>query len=302
MISFSQCEYSKKRIDTSTTSPHLCSMKTSNQHYQIVESAIRYIVENQREQPNLDEISQHIHLSKFHLQRIFKEWAGVTPKAFLQLLTIEQSKKLLRLGQSTLETSYEVGLSGNGRLHDLFVKYESCTPGEFKSQGEGMKINWAITATCFGDALIAETSRGVCKVAFVPDRQQAFDDLAQEYPQATFVESLGKNGQLLKKYFEDWEVPKEKINVFFKGTPFQIQVWRALLEIPSAQLCSYQDIGHKIGRPKAVRAIGSAIGKNPIAYLIPCHRVIKSDGKIGNYRWQTERKMAINAFEQLQLS
>ena len=249
----------------------------------------------------LEDISKHIFVSKFHLQRIFKEFAGVSPKEFLQYLTVEQSKEMLRKGRTTLETAFEVGLSGNGRLHDLFVKYEACTPGAFKNGGEGVDIQWAIIHSCFGKVLIGETKTGICKVSFIDKEKDAFLDLQIAYPNANFIQELGKNGVLLKQYFEDWTVPKTKINLHFKGTPFQLQVWKALLQIPSAQLVSYQDIGNKIGKPKAVRAIGTAIGKNPIAYLIPCHRVIKNNATMGNYHWTPERKVIINAFEQAQL-
>ena len=289
---------SKKWIDATDTSTEIWSMKELNQHYKIVEKAIQFLIVNQTHQPTLDEISQHVHLSKFHLQRVFKEWAGISPKDFLQYLTLEQSKKLLRMGKSTLETSFEVGLSGNGRLHDLFLKYESCTPGEFKSEGAGILIQWATIETPFGTALIAETSKGICKVGFVNSSDQAIVELRGEFPNASFREGLGKNGILLAKYFNDWKVPQEKINIFFKGTPFQIQVWRALIRIPYGELRTYQDISNEIAKPKAVRAVGTAIGKNPIAYLIPCHRVIKNDGHSGGYRWDPTRKKIINAFEQ----
>ncbi len=278
----------------------ICSMQELDNHYLIVEKVIKFIRANQTEQPSLDEISQHVFLSKFHLQRVFQEWAGVSPKQFLQYLTVEHSKALLRLGKNTLETSYEVGLSGNGRLHDLFLKCEAMTPGEFKSQGQNLQIDWEFISTAFGNVLIAETNRGICKISFTDNPETTFQELTNEFPHATCANSLGKNGLILKKYFEDWKIPKDKINLHLKGTPFQLQVWKALLQIPTSQLASYQDIGHKIGNPKAVRAIGTAIGKNPIAYLIPCHRVIKNNGLMGNYRWQAERKIIINAFEAAQ--
>jgi len=276
-------------------------MKELDNHYHIVEKVIKFINAQQKEQPSLEEISQHVFLSKFHLQRVFQDWAGVSPKQFLQYLTVEHSKKLLRLGKNTLETSYEVGLSGNGRLHDLFLKCEAMTPGEFKSGGQNLHINWNIIPSAFGNVLIAETSKGICKVSFIENTTNATQDLIDEFPNATFVNSLGKNGLILKKYFDDWQTPKNEISLHLKGTPFQLQVWKALLQIPSSQLASYQDISFKIGNPKAVRAVGTAIGKNPIAYLIPCHRVIKSNGIMGNYRWNEERKIIINAFEAAQL-
>ncbi|MEM7297912.1 MAG: methylated-DNA--[protein]-cysteine S-methyltransferase [Bacteroidota bacterium] len=272
-------------------------MKNVSNHFAIVEQVITFIDQHQTEQPSLDDISKHVCLSKFHLQRVFQEWAGVTPKQFLQYLTVEHSKSLLRLGKSTLETSYEAGLSGNGRLHDLFVKCEAVSPGEFKNKGKDLRIRWQIIQTVFGTTLIAETGKGICKVSFLGDGVSPLEELLVDFPNAHFENKLGTNGILLKQYFETWQVPKQKINLHFRGTPFQLQVWKALLQIPPAQFVAYQDIGNSIGKPKAVRAIGTAIGKNPIAYLIPCHRVIKNNGFLGHYRWNDERKKIINAFE-----
>ncbi|MEM6379802.1 MAG: methylated-DNA--[protein]-cysteine S-methyltransferase [Bacteroidota bacterium] len=272
-------------------------MENLNQHYQIVEQVIKYLDAHQTQQPTLEDISKHVFLSKFHLQRVFRDWAGISPKQFLQYLTVEHSKSLLRLGKSTLQTSYEAGLSGNGRLHDLFVKCEAVSPGEFKNKGNGLTIQWQVIPTVFGETLIAETNKGICKVSFLNQTSKPLAELSLDFPFANFQNQLGLNGKLLKRYFDTWEVPNEKISVHFKGTPFQIQVWSALLQVPTGNLVAYQDIGNKIGKPKAVRAIGTAIGKNPIAYLIPCHRVIKNNGFMGNYRWQKERKKIINAFE-----
>ncbi len=272
-------------------------MIESKHHYIIVEKVIKFLSTHQEQQPSLEEISKHLYLSKFHLQRLFQDWAGVTPKQFLQYLTVEHAKSLLRIGKSTLETSFEIGLSGNGRLHDLFLKCEAVSPGAFKKKGQGLDIQWQMIPTAFGETLIAETAKGICKVSFATSGENLFETVAADYPDATFHNALGANGAMLKKYFDTWQIPQQKINLHFKGTPFQIQVWKALLQIPAAQLVTYQDIGNKIGNPKAVRAIGTAIGKNPIAYLIPCHRVIKSNGFTGQYRWQAERKKIINAFE-----
>lgn len=276
-------------------------MKKANNHYHIVARVIRFLDANQSQQPSLEDISKHVYLSKFHLQRVFQDWAGVTPKQFLQYLTVEHAKSLLRLGKSTLATSFEAGLSGNGRLHDLFVKCEAVSPGEFKNQGKSLIIQWEVIPTSFGDTLIAETNKGICKVSFISPDADPLERLTMDFPYASFHKELGTNGSLLKEYFETWEVPRERINIHFKGTPFQIQVWKALLEIPAGNLVSYRDIGTKIGKPKAVRAIGTAIGHNPIAYLIPCHRVIKSNGLMGHYRWTDERKKAINAFEAVRI-
>ena len=277
-------------------------MNNTNNHYAIVEKALKYIIANQRNQPSLEDISKHVFLSKFHLQRVFKEWAGVSPKQFLQYLTLEQSKRLLRQGKSTLTTSYEVGLSGNGRLHDLFIKCEAVTPGEFKKKGNHLQILWQFIPTKFGQALVAETNKGICKASFSTNCEKAYNELKNEFPYASFKNSLGENGILLQQYLNNWNIPEQKINLHFKGTPFQIQVWKALLKIPPGELVSYQDIGELIDNPKALRAIGTAIGKNPIAYLIPCHRVIKNNGHTGQYRWTEERKKIINAFESIEFS
>lgn len=275
-------------------------MKKLNHHYSIVEQVIKYLDDNQIQQPSLEDISKHIFLSKYHLQRVFQDWAGITPKQFLQYLTVEHSKSLLRLGKSTLETSYETGLSGNGRLHDLFIKCEAVSPGEFKNKGKGILIHWAVIQTVFGETLIAETSKGICKVSFLDTDSNPLEELLLDFPHADLANNLGINGNLLKQYLETWQVPDEKINLHFRGTPFQIQVWKALLQIPTGRLVAYQDIGNKIGNPNAVRAIGTAIGKNPIAFLIPCHRVIKNNGLVGQYRWKNERKKIINAYETAQ--
>ena len=272
-------------------------MNRSNSHYNIAAKVIRFLDENHTKQPSLDDLSQHVYLSKFHLQRVFQQWAGVTPKQFLQYLTVEHSKSLLSQGKSTLETSFETGLSGNGRLHDLFVKCEAITPGEFKNKGKDLTIEWEVIQSAFGKTLIAETSKGICKVSFLEDGSNAGEELFMDFPNATLKNQLGVNGKLLKIYFDTWQIPDTKIGLHFKGTPFQIQVWKALLQIPAGKLVTYQQIGNIIDNPTAVRAIGTAIGKNPIAYLIPCHRVIKSNGSMGQYRWRDERKKIINAYE-----
>ncbi len=267
-------------------------------HFDIIAKAICFIKGQYLKQPSLEEIANHVHLSKFHFQRIFKKWVGISPKDYLQFITLEKAKESLRKGQSTLEVSYNVGLSGNSRLHDLFVKIESCTPGQFKKRGKGLTIYYGEIETPFGNTIIAETKRGICSISF---DNQTIESFKTEYNQALFFNKLSRNGKLLQKYFENWKIPTSPISLDLIGTPFQIQVWKALLKIPSSHLLTYQDIAKMIHNPKAVRAVGTAIGKNPIAYLIPCHRVIKSDGKIGNYRWNPERKIAINSYESIKL-
>ena len=270
-------------------------------HFSIIEKAIGYIREYREGQPSLDQIADHVHMSKFHFQRLFRKWAGVSPKEFLQYLTIERAKKALQKGKSTLETAYYVGLSGNGRLHDLFLKIEACTPGEFRNRGKGVRICIGEIDTLFGVAAIAETKKGICRLSF--DSMSDFlEILKNDYPDAVFIEELGENGKLAEQYFRNWEIPEKRIGLDLQGTPFQIQVWKALLQIPSSSLVSYGSIASSVENPGAVRAVGTAIGKNPVAYLIPCHRVINSNGDMGKYRWNSERKMAINAYEGVRLN
>ena len=266
-----------------------------------IAEAIRFLQTNHALQPSLDVVAEHVHLSKFHFQRLFTEWAGVSPKQFLQLLTVEHAKKSLQRGKSTLATAYEVGLSGNGRLHDLFVKLEACSPGEFQKKGKGIDICFDEIETPFGRACVAETSKGICRLFFVENDESMDSVLKKEFPHAFLRHQLGKYGQQVQNYFINWKLPEGKIQLDLQGTDFQIQVWRALLQIPSAQLVAYQDVALRIGKPRATRAVGTAIGKNPIAYLIPCHRVIRESGAVGGYRWNIERKLAINGYEALHL-
>lgn len=267
-------------------------------HFNLITKAIGFIKNNHLKQPTLEEIAKHVCLSKFHFQKLFKKWVGISPKDYLQFITLENAKEALRKGQSTLEASYSVGLSGNSRLHDLFIKIEACTPGEFQKRGKGLKIYIGEIETPFGNGFIAETEKGICNFSF---DETTIEYIQKEYIHAVFINELSENGKILQSYFKSWEVPKNPINLDLIGTPFQIQVWKALLQIPSSHLLSYKDIANKIENPKAVRAVGTAIGKNPIAYLIPCHRVIKGDGKIGGYRWTPERKIAINSYEAINL-
>ncbi len=267
-------------------------------HFNIIAKAISFIKDHHSEQPSLVEIANHVNLSKFHFQRVFKKWVGISPKDYLQYITLENAKASLRKGQSTLATSYHVGLSGNSRLHDLFVKIEACTPGEFQKRGKDLKIYFGDIETPFGNAIVAETEKGICSFSF--------DDLSMkkikaDYPDTVFINGISKNGALVKAYFATWKIPAAPISLDLAGTAFQIQVWKALLQIPSSNLLAYQDVAQIINKPKAVRAVGTAIGKNPVAYLIPCHRVIKSDGNMGNYKWNSERKIAINSYEAITL-
>ena len=268
----------------------------NSHHFSVVERAINFISNQSVQQPSLDDMASHVNMSKFHFQRVFKKWAGITPKDFLQYLTLEQAKASLNQGKSTLETAFDVGLSGNGRLHDLFVSLEACTPGEYRKRGKELALQIGDIETPFGKATIAETAKGISKMSFevIDDFK---DQLQKEYPLAVIVHDLGHYGKQVEEYFKNWQLPEQPIKLDIQGTPFQIQVWKALLQIPSAQMVSYADIAKTVNNPGSARAVGSAIAKNPVAYLIPCHRVIKNTGLSGEYRWGRSRKRIINAYE-----
>lgn len=260
--------------------------------YDRVESAIRYIADHADAQPGLEEIAREVGLSPFHFQRLFRRWAGVSPKRFLQTLTVEHAKSLLAESASVLDAAYETGLSGPSRLHDHFVAVEAMTPGEFKRRGAGLEIRWGVHASPFGRVVIATTGRGVCGLSFAAGEPRQW--LRREWPEAELVEDRAKTRALAGQIFE----ASARVPLHVEGTSFQLQVWRALLRIPAGHLRSYDQVARAVGRPGAARAVGSAVGANRIAYLIPCHRVIRASGSIGGYRWGGERKQAMIAWEQ----
>ncbi|AEM69230.1 transcriptional regulator, AraC family [Allomuricauda ruestringensis DSM 13258] len=272
-------------------------------NYNRVAKAIEFIRSNFQEQPSLNEIAESIHLSPYHFQRLFTEWAGVSPKKFMQYISVEYAKKLLKERQLTLlEAAMETGFSGTGRLHDLFVSIEGMTPGEYKNGGESLEINYSFAESPFGKLIVASTSKGICHMSFIDDDQTAFDDLKSRFPNAIYRQFLDKYQQDGLSIFQnDWS-KQEQIKLHLNGTPFQLKVWETLLKIPSGSLSVYGSIAQKIERPKATRAVGSAIGKNPVAFLIPCHRVIQSSGKIGGYMWGNTRKSAIIGWEAAQMA
>ncbi len=269
-------------------------------NYLRIEKAINYLKKNYQSQPPLDEIAQYVHLSKFHFQRLFENWAGVSPKSFVQFLTVKYAKHLLDKGQSTLDASYDAGLSGTGRLHDLFVKIESVSPGQYKTKGIGVCISYGFYNTNFGNVLIAETQKGICHLGFVDDKQKAISYLGSQWKNADLVKKKGRQAVLVQDFLNQHIVPEKKILLDIKGTDFQIKVWEALLKIPKGQLLSYGNVAQMIGKPKAARAVGTAIARNPIAYIIPCHRVIRETGEIGQYRWGGIRKSTIIGWEAAQ--
>ncbi len=270
-------------------------------YYRIAE-AIDYIRQNFKSQPNLDEVAEKINLSPFHFQKLFTEWAGVSPKQFLQYTSIEYAKSLLKEKQATLfDAAYETGFSGTGRLHDLFVNIEGMTPGEYKNGAENLSINYSFSSTRFGNILVASTAKGICYMAFSNEETAALSDLKQHFPNADFTETIDPIQQnALSIFTQDWSnLPQIKLHL--KGTDFQLKVWETLLKIPLGELSTYGTIAQKIEKPNASRAVGTAIGDNPVAFLIPCHRVIQSTGQLGGYMWGLTRKTAIIGWEAAQV-
>lgn len=273
----------------------------SAEDYARVEQAIKFIEQNFRRQPSLKEIARSIDLSEYHFQRLFGRWAGVSPKRFLQFLTVEHAKQLLAQSKNLLDVTYEAGLSGPGRLHDLFVTCEAMTPGEYKRQAAGVTIRYGFHPSPFGDCLLSITERGVCGLDFISDseRSAVLGSLQIRWPKATFVEDPPTTEPYIEQIFSSTS-RKRPLPLLLKGTNFQIKVWHALLKIPFGAVVSYDDIARNIGQPKAARAVGSAVAKNPVGYVIPCHRVIRKVGNFGDYHWGISRKRAILAWEAAQ--
>jgi AraC family transcriptional regulator, regulatory protein of adaptative response / methylated-DNA-[protein]-cysteine methyltransferase len=271
-------------------------------NYQRITEAISYIAENFKQQPELDAVAKKIHLSPFHFQRLFTQWAGVSPKKFIQYLSVEHAKKLLQAGQATVfDAAYETGLSGTGRLHDLFVKIEGMTPGEYRNGGEKLCINYSFAESPFGNILVASTARGICNMAFADDGEAVLAELKTKFPNAQYTAVLDRIQQnALYIFLNDWNRINE-IKLHLKGTVFQLKVWETLLKIPAGGLSTYSGIAAHINNPGASRAVGTAIGSNPVAFLIPCHRVIQSSGIFGQYHWGSTRKAAMIGWEAARL-
>ncbi|MES2061215.1 MAG: methylated-DNA--[protein]-cysteine S-methyltransferase [Bacteroidota bacterium] len=267
--------------------------------YNRIAQAISYFKENFKAQPKLEDVAEHVNLSPFHFQRMFKEWAGVTPKQFLQYLSIEHAKDMLKTSGSNLfDTAFETGLSGTGRLYDLFIKVEGMTPGEYKNGGAALSINYSFADTPFGKVIVASTHKGICHMAFVDDGEyEALQQLKQNYPNAEYAQLVDRIQQnALFIFTQDWH-QLDEIKLHLKGTDFQIKVWETLLKVPAGGLTTYSALAQQAGRARASRAVGSAVGSNPVAFLIPCHRVIRSTGEIGQYHWGATRKNAIIGWE-----
>jgi AraC family transcriptional regulator of adaptative response/methylated-DNA-[protein]-cysteine methyltransferase len=268
--------------------------------YARIEQVIYYLQQNASQQPSLGEIADHIHLSEYHLQRLFTRWVGISPKRFLQFITKEHAKQLLERSASILDTSYQVGLSSPGRLHDLFITWEAVTPGEFKLRGEGLTIRYGFHPTPFGEMLLASTERGICNLSFVmaAGRQAALDALQRYWPMASVVNDPSATQPMVARIFRSTEhIFSQPLQIYLSGSNFQLKVWEALLRIPSGNVVSYRDIARSLGDSNAARAVGNALANNPVPVLIPCHRVINSLGEFGNYHYGETRKMALLGWE-----
>lgn len=274
-----------------------------SEDYMRIEAAIHFLEQNFRQQPDLKTVADLIGLSEYHFQRLFSRWAGISPKRFLQFLTLEYAKNLLADSQSVLDTTYEAGLSSTGRLHDLFITYEAMTPGDYKKAGAGLAIKYGFHPSPFGECLLAVTGRGICGLSFIQDnnRAQALAELKVNWPKASFCEDQGYTRPFIEHIFAaDRPTRQKPLTLLLKGTSFQLKVWQALLKIPAGALVSYGDVADYIGQPGAARAVGSAVSRNPIGFLIPCHRVIRKMGLVGPYHWGTTRKKAMIGWEAAQ--
>ncbi len=274
---------------------------TETRDYQRIEKALNFVAENYRQQPSLADIAAEVHLSEHHFQRLFQRWAGVSPKQFLQHLTLQHASECLAAGMSTLETTYEVGLAAPARLGELFVRLEALTPGEFKTGGAGLDVLYGFHDSPFGQCLLGVTDRGVCGLHFVAtdsSRDQVFAEFTSRLPNARYQSDPAKTAVTVSQIFTAAE--PASLSLLVGGTPFQLKVWEALLRIPVGHRVSYQQLAQSIDKPRAMRAVGTAVGCNPVALLIPCHRVIRGDGQPGGYRWGLGRKLAVQGWESTQ--
>ena len=272
----------------------------ANEDYKRIEKAIKFLEANFPSQPGLKEIAAHIGLSEYHFQRIFSRWVGISPKRFLQFLTKEYAKKLLEDSTNLLDVTYGAGLTSPSRLHDLFVTCEAVTPGEYKNKGVGVNITYGFHASPFGECLLANTERGVCGFYFIKngDARDVLTEFKQHWQNATLSENPAVTAPLISQIFNPAaEKNKEPLHLILKGTNFQIKVWEALTRIPFGTVVTYEDVAAQVGVPKATRAVGTAVGHNPISYIIPCHRVIRKTAEFGNYGGGTARKKAILGWE-----
>jgi AraC family transcriptional regulator of adaptative response/methylated-DNA-[protein]-cysteine methyltransferase len=280
--------------------PDLTALTTAATDYDVVRRAIAHIRGHWRDQPEVEEIADAAGVTPTELHHLFRRWAGLTPKAFLQALTLDHARQLLRDSASVLDATYEVGLSGPGRLHDLFVTHEAMSPGEWKAGGEGLTIHYGFHPSPFGSALVMATDRGLCGMAFADagEEKAAFADMASRWPKATYVEDKERTAPLAQRIFDPklWRQDRP-LRVVLIGTDWEIRVWDALLRVPLGKLTTYSDLAAKVCSPKAARAVGAAVGKNPVCFVVPCHRVVGKSGDLTGYHWGLTRKRAILGWE-----
>ena len=274
--------------------------------YARIAAAIRYLEAHRDSQPSLDTVAAHLHLSPWHFQRVFARWAGISPKRFLQYLTVEYARDLLAQSTNVLDASLESGLSGPGRLHDLFVQVEAVTPGEYRSGGQGLTMRYGVHESPFGRCLLAVTERGICGLSFIDEEagatEEALRALRTRWPAATLLRDEQATAAVMAHIFPAAPLVDPKpVHLLLKGTNFQLKVWEALLRVPAGSVTTYESVALSIQQPTAARAVGSAVGANAIAYLIPCHRVIRKSGVVDGYRWGTVRKKAILGWEAAQV-
>lgn len=273
---------------------------TPSDDYERVRAAIEYMTRRSRSQPEVDEIAAHVGLSASHFHHLFKRWAGLTPKAFLQAVTIDHARALLRDSASVLDATYEVGLSGPGRLHDLFVAHEAMTPGEYRRGGEGLTLRYGFASSPFGEAIAVLAPKGLAGLGWVDagDRAAALADMVGRWPKAEFVEDEAAIAPYVRRSFDpqEWQADRP-LRLVLIGTDFELRVWETLLSIPLGRATTYSDIARKLGKPQAARAVGAAVGKNPISFVVPCHRVLGRSGAFTGYHWGVARKQAILGWE-----
>jgi AraC family transcriptional regulator of adaptative response/methylated-DNA-[protein]-cysteine methyltransferase len=268
--------------------------QTPKTDYDRIARALRYLETHAKDRPSLERVAREVGLSPAHFQRLFTRFAGVSPKKFLQYLSLSEARKRLAAGESALQAAFHAGLSGSGRLHDLFVSIEGMTPGEYKAGGRGLSLEYQFAATPFGRVLVASSARGVVAVLFADHKERALTDLKRRFPQASYKR---KATLLQEEALACLRGQGKKARLHLKGTPFQLKVWEALLSIPPGALAPYSAVAQALRRPKALRAVGAAVGQNPIAVLIPCHRVIQKSGAFGGYHWESARKQALIGWE-----
>jgi AraC family transcriptional regulator of adaptative response/methylated-DNA-[protein]-cysteine methyltransferase len=276
------------------------TLSTPARDYEVVKKTLAFIHENWREQPSLEAIAEQAELSPTHLQRLFTRWAGLSPKAFLQAVTLDHARTLLRDSASILDTAYEVGLSGPGRLHDLFVTHEGMTPGFYKLGGKGLILRFGFHDCPFGRALVMITDQGLAGLAFADDGQEkdTLVDMQSRWPGAAYIEDWLQTKPYADRIFkpENWR-KDQPLRVVFIGSDFEIRVWETLLRIPLGKRSTYSDVASHIGKPKAARAVGAAVGRNPVSFVVPCHRVLGKSGSLCGYHWGLTRKRAILGWE-----